>query len=632
VFDFGGGTLDLCVVELKGEIGENNFRYTVLAKDVYNQAGVHFDRKFLKIIVDKYINDFFKKAGIEDINDFNDVTFWGEIENLKKKLSDLDSWPLSYDNYGLDENRVTVKREDFEEAIKDNLQEIKRKVMDVVKQAAGVLGNNSSERELIDEVYLAGGSSLIPAVKKLMSGLFPGRVYDDYAGPGKVTNGYAQPARYSEFIDDIMDFTYGIWDYGKERIVPVLERGAPLSGATLQTQMDDGKGVEIETSHGGGATVALFAQQDERWEIVKEYQVHFPKEISRLKLFCVIDPNNKQISLTSDVAGFNVQTLKPGTIAYLEPGQIIKYNADELQKKVGCIDRIINIGKGTPVDLVVGELNGRYRFTIKEPKQQSTRNRFLNNDQVAVYKKFPRPGERIDLTRLIDPPDDKGFLPLSTYKTIPFSILEKESNQTVEPEDTGGMDLKEGENQAMNTQRNNENGACEQESELPVNNNFTTPHTDGSLLAGKDPLFSDVYEAFRMIDEEIRSSLGHLNELVSKNTGEVNKDNRQKTLEELFSQQSKLQCHLNVLLDLLALNIKVVQSPIFDGITLVQKKQEEIQNYMQNIIMESLKELKLEADEVELVRRISKLSEIGREKLINELNWLEGIREFLEVS
>lgn len=99
MFDFGGGTLDLCVVELKGEIGRGDFRYKVLAKDVYNQAGFHFDRKFLKYIVEKYMPDFYQKASIRSIDQLKDVTFWGVIENLKKRLTEVDSWYLSHDDY-----------------------------------------------------------------------------------------------------------------------------------------------------------------------------------------------------------------------------------------------------------------------------------------------------------------------------------------------------------------------------------------------------------------------------------------------------------------------------------------------------------------------------------------------------
>ncbi len=626
VFDFGGGTLDLSVVELKGELGEGNFRYRVLSKDVYNQAGSHFDRKLLNYLIEKYIPDFYHDAGINCIEELRDVTFWGVVENLKKQLSKVDSWYLTYEDYGLDENPVMVTRTDFEAAIREDLASIEQKVRELVQQAKKVMGNTGGDN-IIDKVYLAGGSSLIPAVKELMHRLFPGRVRDDYAGPGKAASGYALTARYRELIEDTLDFTYGIWDYGRERIVPVLERGLPLAATTIGAQLSDGGGLEIETAGQGGATVALFAQQNERWEMTKEYQVNLPGALNKIRLFFTVSSASKQVTVEANDPNIKVKTLLPGTIASLEPGQIIKYKNGVGVEKIGCIEDIINISRGTKVEMVVGEFKRRYRFSINDPRDQSLDKQVLENEQVSVLDiKFPLIGDSIDLTR-IEHMD--LFKPISCQKMMYFKVLEQEGSESVSvPEQVVvGAKVsvkKEGDKIEMSKYKNYRYSTGEEQgNKAPVQRVQPTGLMEYPF-ANNDPVFVSIYEYFSLAAEEVRIGLAKFNEAIKLKVSEIDTTGGKEILQEPFSLQAELQDSLTVLLQLQELNEKMIRGQLLEGIRLVQKISSGLQRTIQKHYLERMKEMTLHAQEREMAERILRLPESGRKKIKDELDWLES--------
>lgn len=86
------------------------------------------------------------------------------VGKLKRALSENDTAKLAFTGGGI-EITVDVERSQFEQWIAADLQRIE-KAMDSALQNAGATTSN------IDRIFLTGGSSLIPAIRKLFEGRF----------------------------------------------------------------------------------------------------------------------------------------------------------------------------------------------------------------------------------------------------------------------------------------------------------------------------------------------------------------------------------------------------------------------------------------------------------------------------
>lgn len=159
IYDLGGGTLDVSIVRIDGEVTE------VLASHGNNQlGGDDFDQK----LVDFLLEAFRKQHGI-DLRDKNPAAYarlWWAAEAAKKQLSfepfsriveesliQVDGRPLHLD--------VEISREQYEQMIRPLLDQ----TLDSVSKAladAGLLP------QAIDSVLLVGGSTRTPLVLSLL--------------------------------------------------------------------------------------------------------------------------------------------------------------------------------------------------------------------------------------------------------------------------------------------------------------------------------------------------------------------------------------------------------------------------------------------------------------------------------
>lgn len=154
VFDLGGGTFDVSILEL----GDGVFDVLSTAGD-NNLGGDDFDNK----IIDYMVAEFKKENGIDLANDKMALQRLKDAaEKAKKDLSGVTSTQISLPFITAGEAgplhlEMNLTRAKFDELTSDLVERTKVPVCQALKDA----GLNPSE---IDEVILVGGSTRIPAV------------------------------------------------------------------------------------------------------------------------------------------------------------------------------------------------------------------------------------------------------------------------------------------------------------------------------------------------------------------------------------------------------------------------------------------------------------------------------------
>ncbi|EOD4230212.1 molecular chaperone DnaK [Enterococcus faecalis] len=154
VFDLGGGTFDVSILEL----GDGVFDVLSTAGD-NNLGGDDFDNK----IIDYMVAEFKKENGIDLANDKMALQRLKDAaEKAKKDLSGVTSTQISLPfitagEVGPLHLEMNLTRAKFDELTSDLVERTKVPVRQALKDA----GLNPSE---IDEVILVGGSTRIPAV------------------------------------------------------------------------------------------------------------------------------------------------------------------------------------------------------------------------------------------------------------------------------------------------------------------------------------------------------------------------------------------------------------------------------------------------------------------------------------
>ncbi|MBI4789143.1 MAG: Hsp70 family protein [Chloroflexi bacterium] len=203
VFDFGGGTLDLTVAELGGNVPPN-----ILATHGVLVGGDDLDRRIMKSLRPYFggtnkagtnaVPDYFldpldnwqtmpilsRPAQLKMMDDFKRAgaspraisalrtlvtrnlgfTLFREIEQAKKRLSDKFITPLDFVFEDIDIHE-TITRRDFEKLIVEEIEKTEAGVRETLAQAR-------LEPSQIDVVLRTGGTSAVPAFTALLENIF----------------------------------------------------------------------------------------------------------------------------------------------------------------------------------------------------------------------------------------------------------------------------------------------------------------------------------------------------------------------------------------------------------------------------------------------------------------------------
>ena len=162
VYDLGGGTFDISILEL----GDGVFEVKSTNGDTH-LGGDNFDQRVIDWLITSFKND----NGIDLSNDRMALQRLKEAaEKAKIELSGTQSTEINLpfitaDSSGPKHLQYTLTRAKFEQMIGDLVQQTRRPCEQAIKDAGVSAGE-------IDQVILVGGSTRIPAVQQLVAELF----------------------------------------------------------------------------------------------------------------------------------------------------------------------------------------------------------------------------------------------------------------------------------------------------------------------------------------------------------------------------------------------------------------------------------------------------------------------------
>ncbi len=166
VFDLGGGTFDVSILDIDKEGGESLFEVLSIAGDTH-LGGDDFDEE----IIDFLAEEFRKKEGIDLRKDPMALQrLKEEAEKAKKELSSNMETTINLPFITADQNgpkhlNLTLTRSKFESLIDSFVARIRQPVMKALEDAKLKPGD-------IDEILLVGGSTRVPLVQKIVKDIF----------------------------------------------------------------------------------------------------------------------------------------------------------------------------------------------------------------------------------------------------------------------------------------------------------------------------------------------------------------------------------------------------------------------------------------------------------------------------
>ena len=272
VFDFGGGTLDLAVMQI-GRMGAKRelLPGDVMAKDCRDLGGDILTKKFfLNAFLPKYGRDLWlHNLGFPA--DLTDQELWVkmqgtelgyrlvvELEKCKVVLSLEKKSTVSFLEGKIAIN-IEFTRNDFEGSIQDELKMIERAVNECLRSG----GTEQLRTADIDVVLMAGGSSLIPAVQGILIRIFNKKVQIGN-GESMITSiarglavaGYSDDDSRPRFLD-IAECDYGIWLEEERRVSVIIPRNTKVNETRIDRFMSRGMKKRFQTVYQNPTFVKL---------------------------------------------------------------------------------------------------------------------------------------------------------------------------------------------------------------------------------------------------------------------------------------------------------------------------------------------------------------------------------------
>lgn len=328
VFDFGGGTLDLAIVNLKNQIGTDKLHpHETIAKERITLGGEELTRLF-------FINSFCdnKKYGLKKIcrefklNSQTPENAWEElhrseegirfisaIEKCKCDLSRASKYSFSLIGRNVKLEEKSFYRDDFTRSIEDKLEEIEN-LIDTCLESGGI-----DDCYDIDHVILAGGSSMIPAVQDLLVDKFGtsrvssksiendnviktmkrNRAYESEVLTSIVRGLAIIGCRDESLIDDVVDSDYGAWDDNDNEFFPIITKGTPIRDTTLDKVTFHGKCQEVVSTGINISSVEIKIYQRNINGVHKLGTINIPNPGGKkYKIFMQVDKKKGMLEVT----------------------------------------------------------------------------------------------------------------------------------------------------------------------------------------------------------------------------------------------------------------------------------------------------------------------------------------------
>ena len=221
VFDWGGGTLDVCLAEGSPD---GSTLYELAHDGIADKAGDDFDRRIMADLRGRFLSrnpslnndDITNRCRAQD-------RFWLNAEQGKIELSRDDSVRIRVPNF-LDGSppldlAETLRREEFEEMISQEVDAAVACARRCLEQARMVASS-------VDYVILVGGTSLVPLVRRKLEEVFGAKVQITQEPDAAIARGAAIVA--AEEWTPVNAVTLGCL-MAHDTFFPFLERGEELT-------------------------------------------------------------------------------------------------------------------------------------------------------------------------------------------------------------------------------------------------------------------------------------------------------------------------------------------------------------------------------------------------------------------